>query len=89
MNLRGLIGRAEPDFTKDYGPGDQHILYCPLCGRDIHSWSPFTIDPYVRPQDFAQQSELLAVQHFRRYHPRRYRLWERFRWRWAIAGFFG
>ena len=85
MNLRGLIGRAEP---KDAGlPANASYLYCPLCGYVVHGYDHY--HDLRHPDDIGAQAELFSVEHLRRHHRLRWWLWQRTKWRWVVAGFMG
>lgn len=82
MNVHALIGRHPPELPAT-PVAYASYLYCPFCGKTIHAHAPGDLRA---PEDIADQAELFAIEHFRRFHPRRWWLYERTGWHWPIAG---
>ncbi len=55
------------------------VLFCGICGLEVH---------VTRADELITEGEVedFAVTHLDLFHPFRYWLWKKLRWRWLVAG---
>lgn len=63
------------------------ILFCPLCGHELHRLSdedqPYEVEEYAA---FEKEVARACFEHLRSKHKWRYRLWKHTRWDWVTRG---